>query len=212
MATLLVASFVLLGTVIAVSNRTTPPSGCLTVTKSTDGQFRTIQAAIDALSVSSSTSHQCIFINPGTYAEQVLVPQRNAQLSIYGYTDDTSSYKANQVIVTSSKSQADGLTNDQSATLRVKATNFRLYNVNVDNGYGRGSQAVALSAAVDSGYYGCAFTGYQDTLLAQEGSQFYSRCLVQGATDFIFGQHAAAWFERCDIRVLAATLGFVTGT
>ncbi|KAK3945486.1 carbohydrate esterase [Diplogelasinospora grovesii] len=149
-------------------------------------------SAVNALSTAASTTSQCIFIYPGTYTEQVLVPARSAQLSIYGYTADTTSYTGNQVTITSSKSQADGLSNDETATLRVKSANLKLYNINVNNGYGKGSQAVALSAYADSGYYGCQFTGYQDTLLAQRGTQLYAKCLIQGATDFIFGYITAS--------------------
>ncbi|KAJ8126474.1 hypothetical protein O1611_g7162 [Lasiodiplodia mahajangana] len=74
-------------------------------------------------------------------------------------------------------------------------------NVNIVNSYGKGSQAIALSAQADSGYYGCQLYGFQDTLLANDGKQYYYRCLITGATDFIFGQKAQAWFEDCDIRV-----------
>ncbi|KUI73936.1 Pectinesterase [Cytospora mali] len=198
----------LLGTITAAvaTSRTSAPSGCITVGS---GGYSTIQSAVDSLSTSSSTA-QCIFIEPGTYSEQVLVSSRSAQLTIYGYTEDTSSYSGNQVTITGKLSQADGLSNDETATLRVKAANFKLYNVNVANTYGQGSQAVALSAYADSGYYGCAFTGYQDTLLANTGYQLYAKCLIEGVTDFIFGQYAPAWFEACDIRVLSASLGYVT--
>ncbi|KAK4107133.1 carbohydrate esterase family 8 protein [Canariomyces notabilis] len=208
---LLTALTALLSTALAAS-RTSPPAGCLTVSKSGGGgQYTTIQAAVNALST-TSTAAQCVFIYPGVYTEQVLVPARQAQLSVYGSTADTSSYAANRVTITGSKSQADGLTNDETATLRVKAAGFRLYNVNVANTYGKGSQAVAVSAQAESGYYGCALTGYQDTLLANTGAQVYSKCLIQGATDFIFGRDAPAWFEKCDIRVVAASLGYITAS
>jgi len=195
------------------ASRTSPPSGCLVVSKSpASGQYGTVSAAVKAVAASSSSAPQCIFIYPGTYAEQVLVPSlKTSQLSIYGSTTETSSYGANTVTLTSSLSQANGLSNDETGTLRVKAAGFRLYNVNVNNEYGKGSQAVALSAQADSGYYGCGFTGFQDTLLANSGRQVYSRCLVQGATDFVFGRRGAAWFERCDVRVVSASLGYVTG-
>ncbi|KAI3549084.1 pectinesterase [Colletotrichum filicis] len=195
-------------TAALAASRTSAPSGCLTVKKS-GGQYSTIQKAVDALSTTDSAK-QCIFIDQGTYSEQVLVPARTAQLTIYGYTADTSSYAGNKVTITAKKSQADGLDNDGSATLRIKAKNFKLYNVNVANTYGKGSQAVALSAYSDSAFYASAFTGFQDTLLAQQGNQLYSKCLIQGATDFIFGQKAMAWFEKCDLRVVAASLGYVT--
>ncbi|KAK1994713.1 pectinesterase [Colletotrichum falcatum] len=190
--------------------RTSAPAGCLTVSKSPgSGQYGTIQQAVDALST-SAVGTQCIFVDRGTYNEQVLVRARAAQLSIYGYTTDASGYAGNAVTITASRSQADGLNNDGTATLRVKAANFRLYNVNVANGYGQGSQAVALSAFADSGYYGCQFTGFQDTVLSQLGNQLYSKCLIQGATDFIFGQKATSWFEQCDLRLLATSTGFIT--
>ncbi|KAJ2896241.1 hypothetical protein MKZ38_005735 [Zalerion maritima] len=188
---------------------TSAPDGCISVAMDGSATYSSIQDAVYSLPTSDS-SDQCIFIGAGAYSEQVLVESRSAALTIYGYTEDDSTYSSNQVTITSSLSQADGLTNDETATLRVKAANFKLYNVNVANGYGQGSQAVALSAYDDSGYYGCSFTGFQDTVLAQEGYQFYAKCLVEGATDFIFGQYAAAWFERCDIRVLEASVGYVT--
>lgn len=205
------AAIAFLFSLASAASRTSAPDGCIKVSGSGSGSYSSIQGAVDSLSTSDSAD-QCIFIDAGTYREQVLVPSRSAQLTVYGYTTDDSGYSANEVTITSSLSQNDGLSNDQTATLRVKAANFKLYNVNVANDYGEGSQAVALSAYADSGYYGCALTGFQDTLLAQEGDQFYGNCLIQGATDFIFGQYAPAWFENCDIRVLDRSIGYVTGT
>lgn len=67
---------------------------------------------------------------------------------------------------------------------------------------GEGSQAIALSAQASSGYYGCSFYGFQDTVLANKGTQYYRNCDIKGAIDFIFGSgDAVAWFEKCDIRV-----------
>ncbi len=174
------------------------------------GDFSTVQAAVNSLSTTDGAD-QCIFVNPGTYKEQVLVASRAAKLTIYGYTTDTTGYAKNEVTITSSLSQKDGLSNDETATLRVKATNFRLYNINVVNGYGEGSQAVALSAYADSGYYASQFLGFQDTVLSNKGRQLFAKSLIQGATDFIFGQEAASWFEKSDIRVLARSTGYITG-
>jgi pectinesterase len=201
-----------LAATVLAAGRTSAPSGCLVVSKSpTSGQYSTVQKAVDALSTTSKDA-QCIFIGAGSYTEQVLVPSRSAQLTIYGYTSDTSSYGGNKVTITNNKSQAStGQGNDAVATLRVKANGFRLYNVNVANTYGQGSQAVALSAYSDSGFYGCQFTGFQDTVLSNVGKQLFAKCLIEGATDFIFGQQAQSWFEDCDIRVLAASQGYVTG-
>ncbi|KIM22427.1 carbohydrate esterase family 8 protein, partial [Serendipita vermifera MAFF 305830] len=77
--------------------------------------------------------------------------------------------------------------------------NFKAYNINFVNGYGAGAQAVAVTANGNKqGYYGCSFKGYQDTLYAKSGLQYYSNCYVEGAVDYIFGK-AAAWFGECII-------------
>ncbi|KAI9158086.1 Pectinesterase [Paramyrothecium foliicola] len=181
------------------ASRTSPPSGCLHVAKS-GGTHTRVQAAVDSLSTTASGT-QCIFINQGTFNEQVFIPKRTAQLTLYGYTTDTTSYQQNKAIITFNKDAASAGNNDKSGTLRVHSANTKVYNINVVNSFGKGSQAIALSAQASSAYYGCQFYGFQDTVLANEGQEYYNRCLITGATDFIFGQRAQAWFERCDIRV-----------
>lgn len=113
--------------------------------------------------------------------------------------------------ITNNLSQASGLSDDETGTLRVQAKNFKAYNINIANTYGKGSQAIALSAYADSGYYACKITGYQDTVLAQQGNQLYADSYIEGATDFVFGQYATAWFNGCDIGVLPASQGTITG-
>lgn len=203
----LLAFSTLLASALATS-RTTAPSGCITV--GSGGSYTTIQSAVDSLSTTSTTA-QCLFIKAGTYNEQVVVTARAAQLTFYGYTTNTDSYGSNVVTIADNLAAASGLSDDETGTLRVQAANFKMYNINVANTYGSGSQAIALSAYADSGYYACQFTGFQDTILAQQGYQLYAGCLIEGATDFIFGQYSPAWFESCDIRVLSASVGYVTG-
>ncbi|KAK4547373.1 hypothetical protein LTR36_001029 [Oleoguttula mirabilis] len=195
------------------TSRTSAPSGALTVGSS--GTYSTIQKAVNALSA-TSTSSQSIFIEAGTYSEQVYIKALKGPLTIYGYTTDTSSYADNKVTITADKALADESTDDETATLRVWTTNFKMYNVNVKNTYGSATsngQALALSAsATGQGYYGCGFYGFQDTILAETGYQVYGHCYIQGATDFIFGQAAAAWFDACEIAVLTASLGYITAS
>ncbi|EED14650.1 pectin methylesterase, putative [Talaromyces stipitatus ATCC 10500] len=183
-------------------SRMTPPAGSIVVAKS-GGKYSTISAAIAALST-TSTSTQTIFIEQGTYNEQVYIPSLKGELVIYGQTEDTSSYSSNLVTITHGLSASQAGSDDLSATLRNYAAKSRIYNINVKNTYGSGAQALALSAyATDQGYYGCQFIGYQDTVLAETGNQLYAKCYIEGAIDFIFGQHATAWFDGCDIGVVA---------
>lgn len=190
------------------ASRTTPPTGCISA--GVGRTYTTIQAAVNSLSTTSTTA-QCIFIYNGTYTEQVLVAARAAQLTFYGYTADTTSYSANKVILTNNLAAASGLSDDATGTLRIKAANFKAYNLNIVNSYGAGSQAIALSAYASSGYYACQIKGYQDTVLAETGYQLYAKSYIEGATDFIFGQYAQAWFNECDIGVVTKSTGTITG-
>ncbi|KAK3634515.1 hypothetical protein LTR56_015243 [Elasticomyces elasticus] len=196
-----------------VVDKETIPSGALVV--GSDGDYTTVQQAVDALDT-SSTSEQTIFIGAGTYKEQVYIQKLAGPLTIIGETDDSTSYANNQVTITSSHALADSANDDATATLRVWTSNFKMYNVNVKNTYGQADsdgQALALSAnAGNQGYYGCAFYGYQDTVLAESGAQLYGGCYIEGAVDFIFGQTAQAWFDNCDIGVLAASYGTITAS
>jgi pectinesterase len=169
---------------------------------------RQVQAAVDSLSTTASGT-QCIFIYQGTYSEQVYIPARTAQLTIYGYTTDTSSYSGNTVTISQGLSQDDVSSNDLTATLRAWNVGLKVYNINLQNTRGSGSQALAVSAQADQqGYYGVKFIGYQDTILAQTGYQVYANCYIDGAVDFIFGQQARAWFYNADIRIKGT--GYIT--
>jgi pectinesterase len=169
---------------------------------------RQIQAAVNSLSTTSSTK-QCIFIYSGTYSEQVYIPARTAQLTLYGYTTDTSSYSSNTVTITQGKSADQGYTDDLTATLRAWNDGLKVYNINLKNTRGSGSPALAVSASANKqGFYGVQFIGYQDTILAETGYQVYAKCYIEGATDFIFGQTARAWFYDVDIRIKGK--GYIT--
>lgn len=133
-----------LATLALAGSRTTAPSGALTV--GAGQKYSSISKAVSALSL-TSTTEQTIFIHPGTYQEQVYIPKLNGPLTVYGYTKDDTSYTANQVTIVASESQKSQPNNDATATLRVWTSDFKLYNVNVKNAFGQGSQAVAVSAA-----------------------------------------------------------------
>jgi len=177
------------------TSRLTPPAGALVVSKTpASGQFSTVQAAVNA--VPNDGAAHTIFINAGTYVEKVSITT-SAKLTIMGATSNTATYTSNTVTISFSSSAAAAGSDDASGTLRVHKDNFALYNVNVKNTFGQGSQALALSAyGTNHGYYASAFYGYQDTVLAEQGNQYYGFCYIEGAVDFIFGQHAFAFFQK----------------
>jgi hypothetical protein len=103
-----------------------------------------------------------------------------------------------------------------SFTLRIVAPDFRLENMTVENGFDypanaaksaedptrlRDPQAVALmtdEASDRAVFRNCKISGYQDTLFANAGRQYYHRCTILGHVDFIFGAGRAV-FEDSDI-------------
>ncbi|KAF3763311.1 family 8 carbohydrate esterase [Cryphonectria parasitica EP155] len=181
----------------AGGSRTTPPAGCLVVEQgtSTSGYYTTIEDAIDSLSGSADA---CIFVYPGTYTltEQILIDYEGA-LTLYGSTTDVGTYAENTVTVQWSMTSTEAGSDSLSAAIQVTSDNFSMYNINVKNTYGAGTQAIAFTAHGNQhGYYGCGFYGYQDTLYAYAGDQYYKNCYIEGAVDYIFGD-AAAWFESC---------------
>jgi galacturan 1,4-alpha-galacturonidase len=176
------------------SARTAAPKGCLSV--GSGSTYSTIASAVKALG--SSKNDACIFIKSGTYKEQLTIDYAGA-LTFYGETIDTSSYKSNKVLITHGISSPAAGSLDASSTINIRVPNFKVYNINVENSFGNGAQAVAVTANADKlGFYGCSFLGYQDTLYVKTGTQYYSNCLIKGAVDYIFGD-ASAWFESCTI-------------
>jgi len=129
------------------TSRLTPPAGAIVVSQTpASGQFSTIQAAVNALP--DDDSAQTIFINAGTYSEQVNIT-RTGMLTIMGATSDVSTYTANEVTITHSASLGTAGSDDLSGTLRVHKDDFALYNINVKNTFGEAAvngQAIALSA------------------------------------------------------------------
>ncbi|KAG8630654.1 hypothetical protein KVT40_002273 [Elsinoe batatas] len=203
--------------VLAAPNRyvrTTPPSSAVIVdsTGTQANSVLTVGAAIARLT--NTTDAQSIFIYPGVYREQVYIPPLAGALTVQGYTSDARSYSDNQVTITFNLSRTTpGLANnDATSTVRLWTKNVKLYNLNIANTFGSAptnGQALALSAqATNQGFYGCNFTGYQDTIYANEGRQIYAQSFISGATDFIFGLRARAWFEEVDIDVIGP--GFIT--
>ncbi|CAK7235923.1 hypothetical protein SEUCBS140593_009445 [Sporothrix eucalyptigena] len=196
--------------------RVSPAAGAVVVDNSADpypGSYSTVQDGVDALDAKTTTP-QTLFIFPGTYTEQVYIPLLASNLTVQGYTTDASGYADNQATITYNLALVDTTSDDLTATLRQWNTNTKIYNLNIINTFGHtptNGQNLAVSAYnANQGYYGCQLIGYQDTLLAETGTQLYAKSLIVGAVDFIFGQNALAWLEGVDIRTIAA--GCVTAS
>ncbi|KAL4168545.1 hypothetical protein KRP22_011944 [Phytophthora ramorum] len=190
--------------------RTQPPSGAVVVDASGayKGSYQTVSEGV--ANIPNTTAEHTLFVFPGVYHEQVIVPKFNGPLVLQGYTCDTKSYADNQVTVTHTMAQRDlpanttGALNALVSTMLFKSRNgVKVYNLNIANPTGKIKQlGQAVATYVDNtdyGFYACNFTGYQDTLCANKGKELYARSYIAGAVDFVFGLQSKAWFESCDI-------------
>lgn len=99
---------------------------------------------------------------------------------MYGFTTDTTSYASNTVTIQRGVPASVAGSNDLSGTLRIHKDDFQMYNINVKNTFGPGTQAIAISQYGSRvGLYACGFFGYQDTLLANQGTQVYLKGYIE---------------------------------
>ncbi|KAI4377026.1 hypothetical protein MLD38_014722 [Melastoma candidum] len=169
------------------------PKPDITVAKDGSGDFRTIAEAVMAVP-STSENRTVIYIKKGVYVENVTIGCDCWNLMMYGDG-------MNKTIVSFAMNHVDGFTTYSTATFAVNGRGFVAKDMGFRNTAGPEKlQAVALRSSADqSVFYRCFIDGYQDTLYAHTGRQFYGGCLITGTVDFIFG-NAAVVFQNCSIR------------
>ena len=163
----------------------------VTVAADGTGDVRTVQAAIDKVPVNNKKRF-VIRIKPGTYVEQVRVPADKPYISFIGESAERTKLTFNLA------NKAAGSTS-ASYSVYIGGHDFYAENVTLENSFGTGSQAVAVLVEADRAVFkNVRFLGWQDTLYAKNGRQYYQDCYIEGHVDYIFGQ-AAAVFENCTI-------------
>ncbi|KAF8707953.1 Pectinesterase, partial [Rhizoctonia solani] len=202
-----ISSISLLSVISSVGALASPPPKAITVGK--NGKYASLSQALE------DTSSDIYFVYAGTYTEQVVIDRPN--IKVYGQTfEDDLTYASNQATITNNVPASTAGSNDASGTIRIRpsATGVSIYNLNVANTYGKPvaqSQAIALSVqAGQFGCYGCKLAGYQDTLLANVGAQFYGKSFIEGAVDFIFGQRASIWVTDSTLNTIGD--GYITAS
>ncbi|GBG76150.1 hypothetical protein CBR_g21898 [Chara braunii] len=159
----------------------------LIVAKDGSGDFMKLTEALNAASPGTR-----IIVKPGEYREKVVVTTPNIVLI---------GTPGQSVIVQGESSNSAGSTLlSATFTVKAKATGFVAMGMVFKNDYGRndepGEQAVAAAVMADSSFYNCQFIGWQDTLYAKKGRQYYKDCYIEGSVDFAFGA-ATAQFVDC---------------
>ncbi len=173
----------------------------LTVAANGSADFRTIQAAVDALPNTGGS----IAVQPGTYREVVTI--RKPHVRIYGTDPDPA-----QTVLVFNNTGPRSAGTFNSATVFVEADNVSIDNLTIANDAGTGKgQAVALAVTADrAAFRHLRLLGAQDTLFAAARycygdygpcvptRQYFRDSYIAGNTDFIFGDSMAV-FDRCTL-------------
>jgi len=164
------------------------------------GDFASVQQAIDH--VPEYNTHRVVIqINPGVYREQIKISQTKPFITFQGRDALRTTLTFNLSAKTSGDTRL-------SYSAYLGGSDFRAENITFENSYGIGSQAVAAYVNTDRVVFrSCRFLGWQDTLFAHGGRQYYQDCYVEGHVDFIFGSGTAV-FENCTIH--SKGQGYVT--
>ncbi|KAB5589258.1 putative effector protein/Pectinesterase [Ceratobasidium theobromae] len=183
----------IIGLVSSTFAFSSPPPNSITV--GNGGKYSTLREAL------KDKSSDVYFVFKGNYIGQTVITRPN--IKIYGQSYHSLEYSSNTVNFTNTLPAKFGH-DAESATIRVLAPGVSFYNLIIENKYGNAAShlpAVALSVEAGKfGCYACQIKGYQDTLLADRGPQYYGKCLIEGGVDFIFGQFASVFINKSTIK------------
>lgn len=161
-----------------------------------------IQDVIDSIEHHQAT----IYLKNGIYREKITIDKPNITLVgeergkvILVWNDASGTARRDD------STKTYGTSESASVTLTSNAKGFKAEKITFKNEFDypnslfKDKQAVALKNDADQSLFiECEFIGYQDTLYASKGRQYYKDSYIEGNVDFIFGG-AQAYFENCDI-------------
>jgi PelA/Pel-15E family pectate lyase len=163
----------------------------ITVAVDGSGDVRSVSQAI-ARVPENNRRRFIIRIKPGTYREQIRVPANKPYISFVGES-------AEKTTLTYGISNKEAGSTSAAYATYIAGHDFYAENVTFENSFGPGSQAVAVLVEADRVVFkNCRFLGWQDTLYAKNGRQYYKDCYIEGHVDYIFGQGTAV-FEGCHV-------------
>ena len=165
------------------------------------GQYRTVQAAIDAAPQDTSASKRwLIYVKAGRYREIVYVQREKRFVTLAGAGADSTTITYD---LHAGMAGLDGrpIGTFRTPTLTIDADDFSVESLTVENAAGPVGQALALRVDGDRVVFRkCRFLGWQDTIFVNRGRQYFEDAYIEGHVDFIFGG-ATAFFERPRIHV-----------
>jgi pectinesterase len=167
----------------------------LTVAADGSGDFKTVQEAIAAVP-DNSPDRTVIHIKPGRYQGPILLPATKSNVTFAG--ED-----AEKTILTYALNVYE-FQEDQPRSFRgtgvvILGDDFHAEKITFQNTSGDHGQALALRIDGDRAVLkDCRMLGWQDTLMINEGRQYFKDCTIEGRVDFIYGSGTAV-FDHCEI-------------
>jgi pectinesterase len=164
-------------------------------------RFKTVQEAIMFIPAGSVTNPVIIHIRPGRYEELIYIQHEKRFFHLVGEDAEKT------VLVHHLNANLIGLDGKPIGTFRTPSTvidadDFTAENLTFENSAGPVGQALAIRIDGDRAVFrNCRFLGWQDTVFANRGRQYFENCYVEGHVDFIFGA-ATMFFEKCHIHCL----------
>ncbi|MDE3251707.1 MAG: pectin esterase, partial [Bacteroidota bacterium] len=179
-----------------------PVSGATRYTVAQDGtgDFKTIQAAFDAVPEHNRETI-LIYVKKGRYHEKLVLDSTKDHVCLIGEDANTTRVVYDDH---TGKQLPDGslINTYNSQTFFLKADDFLAVHIGFENNAGlTAGQAVAVRVQGDRAvFYQCRLIGFQDTLFTSgDNSRGYFRnCTIEGSTDFIFGS-ATVVFDSCTL-------------
>jgi pectinesterase len=150
-----------------------------------------------------------IYIKTGTYKEVVTVLSNKPYITFYGQDEKNTIITYNNY---HGKTKPGGGTfgTGDSASVFIQANDFNATNITFQNTAGDVGQAVAISVTGDRDVFdACQFLGWQDTLYANSGRQYYENSYIDGRVDYVFGD-ATAVFQNTEFYSVAGNGGTIT--
>jgi pectinesterase len=184
----------LVAALIVAFASTTADAKTITVSADGSGDFKTVQEALAAVR-DNSDERSVIHIKPGTYQGPIIVAKNKPKVTFEGENAETT-------ILTWDRNVRDPIPEGSdkfNPGVQILADDFRATNLTIQNTSGDHGQALALRADADRGVFtNCRIIAWQDTLMVNNGRDYFNDCYIAGRVDFIYGS-ATAVFDHCEI-------------
>ena len=161
--------------------------------------YKTVQAAVDSVA-SDNTRRVIILVKEGDYEEHLVV--KSPYITLIGEDSEKT-----RIYYDVKELAGDDMSLRCAVRIDKTATGFSAENLTIENTYnylGDGTKSNESADALrndanETSYINLRILGYQDTLCANGGTQYYYKCYIAGNVDFIYGNEPMALFNDCKL-------------